>query len=121
MWSGTSYHDALFAKASLLYPIELFDTTVFVGPTGSAYFPYNSYYYDSEDGEFARKVKHDIHTAYSFGIETIWGEKEWKYTLGLEYMSSAVYSGKVVDTTGYADSYFDGNGLYAHIGIQYTF
>ena len=118
---SADHNDALFVKGALLYPVEILGNSVDIGPTAQVFFPYNSYYYDSEDGEFARKVKYDTNTAYSFGIDTVWGSDTWKYTVGLEYMTSSKYEGSVRDSTGYAKSKIDSDALYMHIGIQYHF
>ncbi len=118
---SADHNDALFAKAALLYPAHVFGHTISVGPTIQAYFPYNSYYYDSEDGAFARKVHYDKHAFYAFGFDSTWGEDIWRYNIGAEYMFSSKFKGNTYDTTGYANSELDHNGLYVHFGVQYHF
>lgn len=115
------HHNAIFGKFSLLYPSRLFDTRVKIGPKIKILLPYDSYYYDSEDGVYSRKVEYDTDSAFAFGVESIWGEDDWKITTGIEYLTSARYKGSNRDSAGYANTEIDLDGFYFNIGVRYSF
>lgn len=119
---GGSHENALFAKASVLYPTTLFGTEVSVGPKAKVLLPYNNYYDDKEFlEEDARRVEYDTNSAFAFGVEAVWGSGDWQMVTGLEYLTSAKYKGVYRDTNGYATSETDLDGVYLNIGLRYMF
>jgi hypothetical protein len=111
----------LFGKASVLYLFRMFNIDVKIGPKVKILLPYNGYYYDREDGVDARRVDYDTNSAFAAGIESIWGKGDWQMVTGLEYLTSAKYTGKYKDNNGHADAALNLNGLYFNIGFRYSF
>ena len=118
---SSDHTNVLFAKGALLFPFKIDTSKIYTGPTIKFLVPYNSYYYDDEDEEYAKKVKYDVDNAYSIGWDMIFDQGDFAYTLGVEYIDDLYYSGEVKDDTGYANSFKDASGWYFHIGIQYRF
>ena len=114
-------YSTVFTKASLLYPVLVYNTRMSIGPKMKLAIPISSYYEDKADGEFARKVEYDKGVSVAFGVEAVWNEDDLQFVTGIEYLTAADYSGKKADNKGHANSNIDLNGLYLNLGVRYRF
>ncbi|MCF6244945.1 MAG: hypothetical protein L3J43_07895 [Sulfurovum sp.] len=119
--ANPSNHSTFFAKASLLYPVSLSETHFNLGPKVKVHMPLISYYEDSDDGRFTRKVEYDTGVAFAVGIDAVWDVDKVQLVTGIEYLTSSNYEGKVKDSDGYANSSIDLDGVYLNLGIRYHF
>jgi len=114
-------YTTLFTKASLLYPVLVYNTRLNIGPKLKLVVPVSSSYEDAEDGDFARKVEYDGGLGVAFGAEIVWNEDDLQFITGLEYLAGSDYSGSTVDSKGHAESTIDLSGIYFNLGIRYRF
>jgi len=114
---GDDYHnDAITVKLPLFYKTELFSKDVKVGPS-LKYVLYPSNYYNHRDGQ----VDFGTQNAFAYGLQSLWGSNNTKFSLGLEYLNSANYI-KVQGTgTEELRSNVEMNGLYLNVGLNIGF
>ena len=111
------YHnDAITLELPLFYKTELFDKSVKIGPS-LKYIVYPSLYYNNRDGQ----VDFGVKNAFAYGIQSLWGENNTKFSLGLEYLNSANYSAKTTTGTSQLESNVEMNGLYLNLGLHLEF
>lgn len=114
---GDDYHnDAITVKLPLFYKTELFSKDVKVGPS-LKYIFYPSNYYNHRDGQ----VDFGSQNAFAYGFQSLWGSSDTKFSLGLEYLSSANYLKVQGFGTNELKSSVEMNGLYLNIGLNIGF
>ena len=111
------YHnDAITLELPLFYKTELFDKSVKIGPS-LKYILYPSLYYNNREGQ----VDFGVKNAFAYGVQSLWGENNTKFSLGLEYLNSANYSEKTTTGTSQLESNVEMNGLYLNLGLHLEF
>ena len=114
---GDDYHnDAITLQLPLFYNTKIFSKDVKVGPSFKYIF-YPSNYYNHRDGQ----VDFGSQSAFTYGVQSLWGSSDTKFSLGLEYLNSANYS--KVQGTGIRElkSSVEMNGLYLNVGLNIGF
>ena len=111
------YHnDAITLELPLFYKTEFFDKSVKIGPS-LKYILYPSLYYNNRDGQ----VDFGVKNAFAYGIQSLWGDSNTKFSVGLEYLNSANYSARTATDTAQLESNVEMNGLYLNIGLHLEF
>ncbi|CAA6817077.1 MAG: Unknown protein [uncultured Sulfurovum sp.] len=114
---GDDYHnDAITLELPLFYNTKIFSKDVKVGPSFKYIF-YPSNYYNHRDGQ----VDFGTQNAFAYGLQSLWGSSDTKFSLGLEYLNSANYE----KVQGFGErelkSSVEMNGLYLNVGLNIGF
>ncbi|MDD2451492.1 MAG: hypothetical protein PHU11_01040 [Dysgonamonadaceae bacterium] len=116
------YNNAFFIELPLLLKTDLFDIPVKVGPKVKYLYHYDHYWLEEDEDYLIKKAEFDEHSAWAFGIKAIWGEGDWEFVTGIEYLNSADYSAYTTYEDGwYAKSEVDSNGIYLSIALRHNF
>lgn len=114
---GDDYHnDAITLELPLFYKTQLWNRQVLVGPSAKFVF-YPAMYYNDKEGQ----VDMGSQSAFAYGIQSLWGSGDTKFSLGLENLTSANYSATQFNGTTKLDAYVDMNGLYLNMGMHIGF
>ncbi|MBU1667574.1 hypothetical protein KKC13_04090 [bacterium] len=114
---GDDYHnDAITLELPLFYKTQLWNKQVLVGPSVK-FVLYPAMYYNDNEGQ----VDMGSQSAFAYGIQSLWGSGDTKFSLGLENLTSANYSATQFNGTTKLDAYADMNGLYLNMGIHIGF
>lgn len=114
---GNDYHnDAITLELPLFYKTKIFSKDVKVGPSFKYIF-YPSNYYNHRDGQ----VDFGTQSAFAYGVQSLWGSSDAKFSLGLEYLSSANYSKVQGLSTRELKSSVEMDGLYLNVGLNIGF
>lgn len=114
---GDDYHnDAITLELPLFYKTEIFSKDVKVGPSFKYIF-YPSNYYNHRDGQ----VDFGSQSAFAYGVQSLWGNSDTKFSLGLEYLNSANYSKVQGFGVNELKSSVEMNGLYLNVGLNIGF
>jgi len=111
------YHnDAITFEVPLFVKTELFNKNVKIGPSFKyIYYPENSY--NDNEG----KVSFGTQSAFAYGIQSLWGKGNSKFSLGIENLTSANDSATSVTSTSLLKAKANMDGLYLNIGLHIGF
>jgi hypothetical protein len=111
------YHnDAITLKLPLFYNTKIFSKNIKVGPSFK-YILYPSNYYNHRDGQ----VDFGSQSTFAYGIQSLWGMSNTKFSLGLEYLNGANYDKVQGMGTTELKSNVEMNGLYLNVGLHIGF
>jgi hypothetical protein len=114
---GDDYHnDSIYLEVPLFYKTEFFNKVVNIGPSVK-YIAYTSLYYNDREGQ----IDYGFQDAWAFGIQSLWGSGDKKFSLGLEQLTSSNYSKFTRNSSTLLESSIEMNGLYLNFGLQLVF
>ena len=114
---GDEYHsDALFLELPLFYKTEFLATAIEIGPS-LKYIYYPNNYYNSKVGQ----VDFGRESAFAYGLQSLWGKGNTKFSLGIEKLTSA--SSSAISAVGNIENQaiVNANALYVNLGIHIGF
>jgi len=111
------YHnDAITFELPLFVKTELFNKNVKIGPAFKyIYYPSNSH--NDNEGE----VSFGTQSAFAYGIQSLWGKGNSKFSLGIENLTSANDSAISVTSTSLLKAKANMDGLYLNMGLHIGF
>ena len=111
------YHnDAITFELPLFFKTEIFSKNVKIGPSLKyIYYPSNSY------NDYEGQVNFGAQSAFAYGIQSLWGKGNSKFSLGIENLTSANDSAMSETATSLLKANANMDGLYLNVGLHMGF